>query len=640
MKSDRFISGPPDYHVPDSVASLVLRTEDLVKSVDQNSEIITDHLPSKPGVYFWKDDDNNILYIGKAKKLRSRVKSYMGPGAKHSPRIRAMLRNSATVEFILTPSDRDALILENKLIKHHQPPYNVLLKDDESYPYICATIGDSLPQFTSMPRRQDGVKAAKYKYFGPYPHHAEINTVLQGIEEKYDLRSMSFQARFGTFDKANYQELFNQALHEVFESSPPTGTDGSNLSALRSNYEEASELFESEYNISRDVIAVGRSDDRTTIIVYVLQLRDAMVVGRFSYECELASGLNTEEDFADAMQHAMEKMHYPSGASPTNSKLSFFPQEILVQYPLPDVAQLKYAIRYTRQVAEPDTKQNKHVAVRIPAKRGKRKESDQRALLCAIANAEQVANEKAMVKLDNVPLSSVDGTAIKDLTAMLSLKKEPKRIECYDISHTQGNNAVGSRVVFINGKAAPHLYRTFNIKGVSGPDDYASIEEVLERRFRRVWGTGIDDNDHDSHLVDGTDQWAMPDLVVIDGGKGQLSAALKGMSKANVFPEGPSKDSQFISSAGADDDNAGFDILEISEEFYPPSKASASKQCANVPIVALAKRNEDVFISNNSDPVNKYADSSGLLLLRALRDESHRFALKAHRRRRRQTNGF
>lgn len=132
-------------------------------SSDESASITTDHLPSKPGVYFWKDVNDTILYIGKAKKLRSRVKSYLSPSTSHSPRISAMLGNAHSVDFILTPSDRDALMLENNLIKHHQPRYNVLLKDDESYPYICASIGDSYPRFFAVPRRLTGAKASKYR---------------------------------------------------------------------------------------------------------------------------------------------------------------------------------------------------------------------------------------------------------------------------------------------------------------------------------------------------------------------------------------------------------------------------------------------------------------------------------------------
>jgi hypothetical protein len=256
----------------------------------KGDRVVTDHLPSKPGVYFWKDEDENILYIGKAKKLRSRVKSYLNPGAKHSPRIRTMIQKAYSVEFILTPSDRDALILEDKLIKHHQPLYNVLLKDDESYPYICATVGDEFPSFTIAPRKLDGGKTTKYRYFGPYPHYSEINKMLEGIEEKYSLRSIAFQARHGTMKKIEYQKIFLQALDEIFDpttattaiesssSSSSEGNDNPNdLANMRTRYEEASMLFDSDSNKSRDVVAVGKSDDESITVIYVLQLRDGMV---------------------------------------------------------------------------------------------------------------------------------------------------------------------------------------------------------------------------------------------------------------------------------------------------------------------------------------------------------------------------
>ena len=431
----------------------------------------TDHLPSKPGVYMWKDQHNNILYIGKAKKLRNRVKSYLAQSAKHSSRIMVMLSKAKSVEFMLCPSERDALLLENNMIKHHQPPYNVLLKDDETYPYICATIGDPFPSFTVVPRRMEGERASKYKYFGPYPQYAEINRVLQGIEEEYDLRSKSFQARFGDVSKAEYQKLFHKVLHESFESK----SGGNEIVTLRSSYEEASLLFDSEYNKSRDVVAVGKSDDGRSVVVHVLQLRSGLIAGQFSYECQLAEGLNCDDDFADAMQLVLEKRHYPSGGSSTKNGFSFFPDEILLQFEPPQLGQLQDVIRSSQQVVEKASKRK--IKIRTPSTRGSRSESDARCLQCAVENAVEVANQKSLVKTDNVPLSSVDGRAIRELAEMLSLDKLPHKIECYDISHTQGLGTVGSRIVYVDGRPRRDLYRTFNVRGVKGPDDYSSLEE-------------------------------------------------------------------------------------------------------------------------------------------------------------------
>ncbi|KAL3917160.1 MAG: hypothetical protein SGILL_004846 [Bacillariaceae sp.] len=594
----------------------------LTKSSKKN-DVITDHLPSKPGCYFWKDEEGNILYIGKAKRLRSRVKSYLTPNAKHSSRIRAMLKKAKVVEFVLTPSDRDALILENKLIKHHSPPYNVMLKDDETYPFICATIGDAFPQFVVTPRRQEGQKASKYRYFGPYPNFSELNQVLQGIEETYDLRSKSFQAKFGTLSKTEYQEKFHQALQEVFEEKE-TNDDESSLVAMRSKYEEASKLFESKHNMSRDIVVVGKSDDGTATLIYVLQLREGMITGQFSYECSGSfSETSSHEDFGDMIQVILQQRHYSSGGSAThNGRFSFFPKEVLLQYPVPDPSDLKDTVQTYRTMAESDTTtKNRRLNLRTPASRGARQETDERALECAIDNAVQAANEKALVNIDNVPMSSVDGTAIEELAALLSLEKSPQRIECYDISHTQGQNTVGSRVVFIDGRPAPHLYRTFNVRSVDGPDDYASLEEVLERRFARAWAEG------GQELVDSSDPWSLPDLVVIDGGKGQLSSAIKGMAKANIFPHDES-----IVMPDVEGDTDG---IEIPEEVYPPRIVNAFAQ---VPIIALAKREEEVFTTGSSDPVNNSTDSSAMLLLRALRDESHRRAVTSHRIRRKKMN--
>jgi excinuclease UvrABC nuclease subunit len=337
------------------------------------------------------------------------------------------------------------------------------------------------------------------------------------------------------------------------------------------------------------------------------------------------------------MQRILQQHHYPSGATPIHNNRSFFPTDILVQYPIQEINELKNVISSTRKFVEPSAftakskKQQHKVSIRKPANRGARKETDRRALQCAIDNAVQVANGKALVaksENNNVPVSSVDGTAMKELKEMLYLDKDPRRIECYDISHTQGENTVGSRVVFIDGVPMPSLYRTFSIKSVPNgkPDDYKSLEEVLERRFRRVWKKKTNNNDHDGtnggeeegtttdhklQLVDENDPWSMPDLVIIDGGKGQLSAALKGMSRANILPyEQSSSNSEETSTVlkvedDYDDRHYENDDHSIMEEGHYSSSSPSSptslgsfSHVARVPIVALAKKREEVFVNN------------------------------------------
>jgi excinuclease ABC subunit C len=590
--------------------------EALTPAQLEETKMVTDHIPTSPGVYFWKDSDGNILYIGKAVKLRSRVKSYLSPNAKHSARIKTMLKKAAFVDFVLTPSERDALVLESNLIKHHQPPFNVLLKDDEHYPYICASLGDTFPRFTVVPRRQEGQPGSqRYRYFGPYTSFKEINAVLEGIEEKYDLRSQSFLARHGSGgSKEEYQQLFEKSLEEVFTSAAAGRTEEGSLSEMRVEYEQAGMLFDSRYNQCRDVVAIGQVDNETsTAVVLVVQSRDGFVSGRFSYECKLPTGLTQEEDFSDVIQTILERQHYPSGEESPSNRFSYFPDEVLLSHPPLDAKELKATIRRARNGVEPGRKSP--ITITCAATKGPRLEVDARALAFASENAQQVAFEKSLDAIEGSTLSSVDGTAAIELASLLSLDQAPTRIECYDISHTQGDFAVGSRVVFVGGKPAPDLYRRFNIQTVEGIDDYASLEEVLERRFRRAWING------QGGPVDKDDPWALPDLVVIDGGPGQLGAAIKGMSKANIFP--------MMSSSSSD--MATNDDLE--EEDAEQLQDDSSRR-ARVAVCALAKNQEEVFVFGRKKAVNDTPDSPALLLLRSLRDESHRFALNAHRKRR------
>jgi excinuclease UvrABC nuclease subunit len=607
----------------------VMSSSRVLYGQENRVDIVTDHIPSKPGVYFWKDLEGNNLYIGKAKRLRSRVKSYLSPKAKHTSRIQAMLKKAVTVEFILTPSEGDALLLENKLIKHHQPIYNVLLKDDTSFPYICATIGDALPQLTIAPSRQEGERASKYRYFGPYPRFSELHAILQAIEDKYDLRSNSFQARYGDVSKAHYQQLFQKVISEVFDNKGPLGQ--SSLPTKSSIHEEPSNLFESRYNKCRDVVAVGHcATNERTYIVYVLQLREGLVSGRFSYTVEVQASLVSSMDFGDVIQTVLEQKHYPAGERVAPGQFSFFPDEVLTQYPLNDAKVLRETIRTKRNEVEPE-RMTSAVAIRVAASKGERHEADKLALQCAMDNAAQVADERSLTTIQGVPMSSIDGTAALELADLLSLDDPPQRIECYDISHTQGEGTVASRVVFLNGRPATDLYRRFNIQSVEGVDDYASLEEVLERRFRRVWVKG------EGGLVDQHDPWAKPDLVVIDGGKGQLTSALKGMAKANVFPPRRGKTSRLDETTSSSAELGDF-FLE--EEYYANALADNADRHIFVPIVSLAKNKEDVFAVNSSTPVNDRPDSAALLLLRAIRDESHRFALRSHRKRRSKANGL
>ena len=563
-------------------------------------KIDTDHIPSSPGVYFWKDEKGKVLYIGKAVKLRSRVKSYISKSTKHSHRIRTMIDKARSVDFVLAPSERDALVLESNLIKHHQPPFNVLLKDDEHYPYICASVGDSLPRFSIVARppatagAQAGGVISRHRYFGPYTSFREINAILDSIESIYDLRAKSFLVRHGSASVEEYKETFNQALAHVLGKKKER--DQIDIQKARAEYEEAGLLFDSPRNVCRDVVTlVEPENENENALVHVVQLRQGILAGQFSYECKIPSGITTDEDRAVTIQTVLERKHYPSGREASAEGISFFPDKILLSHEVTDTQQLRAVIRQARSQIEP--KRKTMIEISTASTRGSTREADARALDFCQKNALQVASQKRMENQRGSAVSSLDGRGAEELASLLSLKEPLKRIECYDISHTQGDSAVGSRVVFIDGKPAPHLYRKFNIQTVKGADDYASIQEVLERRFKRSWING------QGGQVDAKDPWSIPDLVVIDGGQGQLNAAIQGMSNAMIYPSEPSSD-------------------------------TSVPRSAVVPICSLAKNKEEVFVPGSSTPVNEAPDSPALLLLRALRDESHRFALTAHRRRR------
>lgn len=505
-------------------SSLTLRPT----SESTSATLTTDHIPSSPGIYIWRDSTGGILYVGKAANLRSRVRSYHAKSARHSTRIKVMLRKATSVDFVLTPSERDALVLESNLIKHHQPPFNVLLKDDEHYPYICASCGDAYPRLFVAPRKAEGLTATQsHRYFGPYTNFNEINAILDLVEEKYDLRAASFLARHGSGSKEEYHRLFDKVMQEIFTDGGKSDgeQDSDTLKTMRSEYEQAGLLFDSKYNNCRDVVAVGKaSDGDSAIVVHVLQLRDGLVAGRFSYTCQVPSGGTGEEDYGDAIQTVLMSRHYPSGEESLGG-FSWFPDDVLLSHDPIDIKSLRSTLRQLRKEAGTSAKS---ISISTAKSKGARREVDDRVLEFASSNAKQAALEKSVGDM-NVAL--VDGSGAMELGKLVGTEKAPSRIECYvsfvhfsanvlrrptfhvlqillrasnlqDVSHSQGDFTVASRVVFINGRPAPHLYRKFNVKTVQGIDDYASLEEVLERRFLRM-----PDNNRTE------DEWSLPDLV-------------------------------------------------------------------------------------------------------------------------------
>jgi excinuclease ABC subunit C len=542
-------------------------------------------IPPEPGVYFMRDSADRILYIGKSKKLRSRVRSYFREANGHSPRIAMMVRQVAEIEFIVTDSEAEALALEANLIKQHQPYFNVLLKDDKKYPYILITWSEDYPRILMTRNRRIG--KGKDKYYGPYTDSHLLRNVLYTIKRTFPLRqrpkplfkdrpclnydlgrcpgvcqnliapieyrqtvekvAMIFQGRTSELLETLNAQMQKAAENLDFEQAGLIRDRINNLTAL--NAEQKVSLPND--TVSRDAIALA-TDDKTAC-VQLFQIRAGKLIGRLGFTAE-AQSLAGDNDKGAILQRVLEE-HYQY-ADPVE-----IPPEILVQYELPDSEMLASYL---------SDRKGRKVTIVNPQRQVK-------------AELIEMVEKNAIHELSRLQRQvERNVSALQDLAEILDLPELPRRIEGYDISHIQGSNAVASQVVFIDGLPAKQHYRHYKIKNpditIGHSDDYASHAEIARRRFRKYAG-GVNTDDAD-----------FPDVVMIDGGKGQLSAVMKVFEDLNL----------------------------------------ADKMC----IVSLAKQREEIFLPGESLPVPTEAEQAGVQLLRRVRDESHRFAITFHRQQR------
>lgn len=538
-----------------------------------------------------RDATDRILYIGKSKKLRSRVRSYFRDSSHHTPRIAMMVRQVAEIEFIVTDSEAEALALEANLIKQHQPYFNVLLKDDKKYPYILITWSEEYPRILMTRNRRIG--KGKDKYYGPYTDAGLLRNVLYTIKRTFPLRqrpqplfkdrpclnydlgrcpgvcqnliasidyrqtvekvAMIFQGRSGELLETLNAQMHKAAENLDFEQAGLMRDRIHNLTALNADQK----VSLPNDTVSRDAIALAA--DRTTACVQLFQIRAGKLVGRLGFTAQVQSlavesSQPSDEELGAILQRVLEE-HYQS-ADPVE-----IPLEILVQYPLPDGEILASYLS--------DLKGRK-VTLITPQRQVK-------------AELIEMVEKNAIHELTRLQRQSERNTAsLEDLAEILGLPELPRRIEGFDISHIQGSNAVASQVVFIDGLPAKQHYRHYKIQNpeitIGHSDDYASHAEIARRRFRKYAG-GVN-----------TDDANFPDLVMIDGGKGQLSAVMNVLEELNL----------------------------------------ADKMC----IVSLAKQREEIFMPNESLPLPTDAEQAGVQLLRRVRDESHRFAITFHRQQR------
>lgn len=568
----------------------------LVKDPDRLESRLKE-IPAEPGVYYMRDANDQILYIGKSKKLRSRVRSYFRDNQGLSPRIALMVKQVAEIEFIVTDTEVEALALEANLVKQHQPHFNVLLKDDKKYPYLCITWSEAYPRIFITRRRRSGKE--KDRYYGPYVDTGLLRQTLHLVKRIFPLRQRP-QPLFKDRPCLNYDigrcpgvcqamitpEEYRKVVQKV--AMIFQGRSRELLDILTAQMEQAAELlhFEqaakirdqlaglkmlgadqkvslSDDTVSRDAIALAADDQYACVQLF--QIRAGRLVGRLGFVADAQSG-----EPGAILQRVLEE-HYQTVDAVE------IPAEIMVQHDLPDGEMLAEFLS--------DAKGRK-VTIVTPQRQVKAEmiEMVERNAEYELARTQRFADRNAQAMLD--------------LAAILDLPELPRRIEGYDISHIQGSDAVASQVVFIDGLPAKQHYRHYKIKTptvVSGhSDDFASMAEVIGRRFRKYAALkekGELVKEQDSVLSRHVSATAdFPDLVMIDGGKGQLSAVVAVLRELNLLED--------------------------------------------VKVVSLAKQREEIFLPGESLPLKTDAEQPGVQVLRRLRDEAHRFAVSFHRQQR------
>ena len=563
-------------------------------------------VPSEPGCYLLRDASDRILYIGKAKVLRNRVRSYFqsGSGHGHSPRISLMVRQVCEIEFIVTDSEAEALALESNLIKQNQPHFNVLLKDDKKYPYLCITWSEAYPRIFITRRRR--FRSPLDRFYGPYVDVGLLRRTLTLVKRVFPLRqrpqplyrertclnydigrcpgvcqekisseayhltlrqvAMVFQGRNEELLELLNEQMGKYAERLDFESAARVRDQLQGIDTLTADQK----MSLGDSSVSRDVIALA-ADERVAA-VQLFQMRAGKLVGRLGFTADAVGADGQPLEPGLILQRVVEE-HY-SQVEPVE-----IPPELLLQHALPQQPLIEQWLAERR---------GRKVKLAVPQRQQK---ADLIELLERNASYElQRAQRGAEQQL----------LATEDLAQLLELPTPPRRVEGYDISHIQGSDAVASQVVFIDGLPAKQHYRKYKIQSSSirsgHSDDFMAMAEIMRRRFRR-WAQAKAEGADLGELrraasttlhTGGLNDW--PDVVMIDGGKGQLSAVMEALRELNLHEE--------------------------------------------LVVCSLAKQREEVFMPGAKQPLESEPDQLGMQLLRRLRDEAHRFAVSFHRQQR------
>lgn len=611
-------------------------------------------LPHKPGIYIMRDEGGTIIYVGKAISLRNRVSSYFGSLSGQVQKVVNMVSHIHDFEYIVVDTEREALNLENTYIKQYQPKYNILLRDDKTYPYIKVTVNETWPR-TIIVRKvlDDGAR-----YFGPFAGNGSAFRTLKLLEKLFPYRSCDITITgkeprpcleyfihrclgpcAGLADKAEYDEAIKQVLlflegktDDVVEQRQAKMEEAAEnleferaaiirdqLTAVRQVTEQQKVVSSSQFD--EDIVAMARDGGETAVQIFFI--RRGKLIGREHFFLK-----GTEDESENEILSSFVKQYY--------SEATFIPPQVQLQFELPDGAVVAEWL---------SGKSGNEVKLGVP------EDGEKFNLVNMVAQNAKEALEQNRLKWLNDEQKTT--AALSELQKELKLPIRPRRIECYDISNTQGTNSVASMVVFEDGSPKKSDYRKFKIKTVEGPNDFASMQEVLRRRFKRAksveemneaaspeelqqlaeldtehaaldatlaesglevqdphdanWGVrghpGKEENKNgkkkkaakpDLQVKTKADySWQnLPDLVIIDGGKGQLSAA-----------------------------------MEVLKEL----------EMEDVPVVGLAKQNDELFLPNNPLSVYLPRTSESLYLVQRIRDEAHRFAITFHRQLRSKT---
>ena len=594
--------------------------------MNEKIQSVLNSLPHKPGIYLMKDAQGNILYVGKAISLYNRVRSYFQESTDLSPKNRSMVAKVDDIEFLVVKNEVEALVLESNYIKQYRPRYNVLMRDDKSYPYIKVSLTEDFPRvYRVRSFQRDG-----NRYFGPYTNSGAVDATLDLLNKLFAFRTCRYDAStwappvnkepppgwkqkllprpctqyyihrciapcVAYASREEYDTVIKQVIlflegkhDEVVKSLQ----EKMHEAAENLNFEEAARIrdriqavervlekqriISTEGQDDQDVIAFASSEDETCVMTFFF--RNGKLIGREFFILQGTRDSSPGEVMTSFLQQFYESSPH-------------IPPEIVIEAEPDDRAVIQAWLREKRKGA---------VTITTP-KRGEKL----RLIEMVKQNAQEVLEQQRIKWLTD---SQKTQLALEELQEALNLAAPPQRIECYDISNTQGTNSVGAMVVFESGRPKPGEYRRFKIKSVEGPNDFASHQEVLRRRFRHAGMQSTTRNEDSADLEgqfiatseDGTGEtgapgapgaqfqhdWAMPDLIIIDGGKGQLSAA-----------------------------------MEVLQELH-----------IDIPTVGLAKENEEIFIPGSPDPIILPRSSQALYLVQRIRDEAHRFGITYHRK--------